>query len=172
MTAQLLFRRTLLRTILVAMLCAAALLALNPGFGLAKRMPVAQAASLVPCVTYTWSIAQAHINGFWDAAYEVHGVTSCNGSAPRGEGWVAPCSGVDVTANMDSWLSQTTARGGTRLAESGRTGLITWPGDCQWHRQVVVYGWGQVFTNPLWACLWTYDQTANATFNYLCTQDY
>lgn len=164
--------RTRLRVLVVMVICATALQTLIPGLGLVGHTPVAQAATLTTCSIYENDIQKAQIMGFWDAYYEVDGVTSCNGSAPRGEGWVVPCSGVNVTANMDAWLSQTTARGGTRLAESGRTGLITWPGDCQWHRQVVVYGWGQVFTNPLWACLWTYDQTVNVTFNYLCTQDY
>lgn len=73
---------------------------------------------------------------------------------------------------MDVWLTQTTARGGTRLAESGRTGLETWVPDCQWHEQVEVDGWGQTYTTPLYACLWAYDQTVNLTLNYLCTQDY
>lgn len=169
---QLLSWRSRLRTALVAIMCAVALLTLNLGVSLDGRASVAQAASLTSCTTYENDIVSAHLSGFWDAYYEIDGVTSCHGAAPRGEGWVKPCSGVNVTVNMDAWLSQTTARGGTRLAESGRSGLITWPGDCQMHRQVVVYGWGQVFTNPLWACLWAYDQTSNATLNYLCTQDY
>ncbi len=149
--------------------CTVALLTFSglPGFD--KGTPVASAAPLNACTTYTTS---NDASGFWDAAYEVDGKTSCVGNPPQGQGWILPCSGIYVNANMDVWLTQTLVRGGTRLAESGRTGLLTWAPDCYWHEQVSVTGWGQTFTTPLWACLWVYDQTVNLTINYLCTQDY
>ncbi len=110
--------------------------------------------------------------GYWDAAYENVTVPSCVGSAPKVEGWLYPCSGVNVTANMDVWLTQSTVHGSQRLAESGRTGNETWAADCQWHEQVLLYGPGQTFTTPLWGCMWTYDATVNLSFDYLCAQGY
>jgi hypothetical protein len=133
------------------------------------QAPVAHAAPLSSCHTYD---AYNGASGYWDAEYVSEGVTSCGGSAPKGRGLIYACSGVSVTANMDAWLTQSTVHGSTRLAESGRTGNETWAPDCLWHIQVTVVGWGQVFTTPLWACLWTHDVTVNLTFDYLCAQDY
>jgi hypothetical protein len=162
-------RRIGFRLVSLVFVCVVILLVFNPGPGLGVGAPVAHAAPLSACQQF-WRVNTA--SGFWDAQYDVAGITSCNGSAPLGEGWLYPCSATYVTVNMDTWLSQSTARGSARLAESGQTGLETWVDDCQWHQQVVVHGWGQVFTTPLWACLWAYDQTVNLSFNYLCTQDY
>jgi len=157
------------RLLLLVVVCVTVLLVSGVDANIGTNVSRVHAAPLSTCTAY-WMTN--NLNGYWDAEYQVDAVTSCNGTAPRGEGWLYPCSGVNVTANMDTWLSQSTARGGARLAESGRSGLVTWAGDCLWHRQVVVFGWGQVFTTPLWACLWVNDQTVNLTFNYLCVQDY
>lgn len=158
-----------IRRVVLVVVCVIALLNIATAASVITGAPAAHAAPLSPCNTY-WVDNDAY--GFWDAEYQVDGQTSCNGSAPQGYGDLFPCSNVQVSVNMDVWLAQSTVRGGTRLADSGRTGIQTWVADCRWHTQATVIGWGQVFTTPLWACLWADDYTVNLTFNYLCVQDY
>lgn len=157
------------RLLIAAMLtCVAVMATLGLGFG-GGASSVAHAAPMSSC-NY-WYVSNSAY-GYWDAEYTSDGKASCNGAVPQAQGWLYPCSGVDVTANMDTWLTQDPNVGGTRLAESGRTGLETWMPDCKWHEQVMVYGWGQYWTTPLWACLWTHDATVNLTFDYLCAPAY
>lgn len=164
-----LFGRSKVRLLLIVMLFAVALVAFNSGPGLATVVPVAHAAQLNACTDYH---VYNGVPGFWDAQYESRGQTSCLGYPPLARGWIYACSGVYVTVNMDVWITPNLVRGGTRLAESGRTGLKTWAPDCSNHEQVSVTGWGLTTVTPLWACMWAYDQTVNLAFNYLCAQDY
>jgi hypothetical protein len=152
----------------VKAVCLVALLTASAFASLGTQSQIAHAAPKAAC-SDNW-LANGDY-GYWDAQYDVEGLASCNTSPPEAEGWLRPCSGVYVTANMDTWLTQTWP-GGVRLAESGRTGNLTWYPDCAWHRQVRVWGWGQVFVTPLWACLWVYDSTVNLSFAYLCTPAY
>lgn len=154
---------------ILALIASGVTTALAPRTSAAHAAPVAQAAPLGPCMVY-WT-HNSHY-GFWDADYMIKAWTSCGGGPPEGDGYLYPCSGVDVTMNMDVWLSKSTQPGSQRLAESGRTGNETWAADCKWHRPAYVVGWGQVFTNPLWACMWVYDSTVGLSFDWLCTQDY
>jgi hypothetical protein len=148
--------------------CVAMLLISGVGSGGAGSS-VAHAAAENTCSWYTVGNSKY---GFWDAAYDSQGETSCGATFPHGFGYIYPCSGVNVTANMDAWLTQSTVPGGARLAESGRTGNETWAPNCAWNQQVQVIGWGQYSTTPLWACLWTDDVTVNLSFDYLCARDY
>lgn len=163
------FRRS--RSHLLALIAACVIALVTSGWTMSvgTRPTIAHAAPLNACSFYETVNSKP---GFWDALYESQGSSSCVGAPPQGEGWINACSGVPVSANMDTWLTQYPYSGGTRLAESGRTGLKTWASDCQAHEQVSVWGWGQVGTTPLWACLWVYDQTVNLSFDYLCAQDY
>lgn len=135
--------------------------------------PRAHAAAKHAQITFCTSYYQQNYNsGFWDAAYEIDGDTTCGGAPPRGYGYLYPCSNAFVTENMDIWLQQSLVHGVTRLAESGRTGWETWAPDCKWHSPTNVWGYGQYLTQPLYACMWVDDQTADHTFDYLCVQDY
>lgn len=149
--------------IIVLVACMVALVASSVSFGVGARIPVAHAAA---CTEY-WR--QLFFNTAW---YEIDGDSSCFGVAPHGFGDVYNCWGVNVTMNMDVWLSTGTAPGSPRLADSGRTGLETWASDCTWHTPAEVVGWGQTFTAPLWACMWVYDATFNNSFDWFCAQDY
>jgi len=159
-------KRTLVAQVITSLIVVAAL---SAGFGTVQTSAVAFAAPDSTCTAY-WTPNTAY--GYWDAAYGTQGLSTCSSAPPEGQGWIYACSNSVVTANMDVWLSQSIVRGDPRLAESGRTGNKSWDPDCQWHNQVYVDGWGQYFTTPLWACLWTQDLTVNLTFNYLCAQAY
>lgn len=161
-------RRRLL-TFLVASMVALMTFAGGIGSG-GVGTPVAHAAALRPldsCSSYT-----TYYNYFTDVDVAIKAVTGCAGSPPGGTGWLYPCYGAIATLNMDAWLSKSTQPGGTRLAESGRSGEQSWAPDCQWHAQVNVTGWGQLFTVPLWACLWAYDRYDDSSVDWLCAQDY
>jgi hypothetical protein len=158
-----------LRTL--ALVCSLAVLLFFAGVGFGPRTPVAHAAAKTARAACTYYYALNNKYGFWDAAYWSVGDTNCGAFYPHGYGELHPCSGVNVTANMDVWLSQATDGSG-RVAESGRTGNETWAPDCNYWYQVQVIGWGQYGWQPLWACLWTYDSTVNLSFDKLCAQDY
>ena len=101
--------------------CAVALSVSGLISGLGGHSPTAHAAPKSACSSY-WVDNSAY--GYWDARYQTDTDTSCDGVyPPHAYGYLYPCSGVAVTANMDVWLTQSTTPGGTRLAESGRTGL-------------------------------------------------
>ncbi len=103
------------------------------------------------------------------ADFQTEGDGTC-GNPPVAKTWVQNCSiPIDPIVNSDSWLTQNPHPGGARLAESGRSGLIEYPEDCDYHEATWVIGWGQYTTSPLYACGWFYYYQANTTYDYVCT---
>jgi len=132
------------------------------------KMTYAQAARPSNCVVYDNEVKSSYE---W-VLFDTHSHGSCGTTYPASIGEVSPCNGGSATTDADVWLSQSTVRGGARLAESGRTGYQTWASDCNWHIMTSVTGWGQYFTVPLWACGWYEDVDTGEVWNYLCAQAY
>ncbi len=132
------------------------------------QIAYAQAARPNTCISATEDVWSSYEN----VQLTTQSAGSCLGGFPESEGWVVPCNGGRVTTDADVWLSQSTVRGGTRLAESGRTGFLTWASDCNYHEMAYVIGWGQYYTVPLWACGWYEDVDTGEAWNYVCAQAY
>jgi hypothetical protein len=147
--------------IAVLVTCLVALMASSVSFGVGGHTPVAHASS---CNGYYRQ------SNHWGAWFEIDGSTSCLGTPPQGVAWVQPC-GASITVNADVWLSQGTTPGSNRLAESGRTGNVTYQGNCNWHLAIQLIGWGQIFTTPLYACMWALNPSNNQSFDWFCVQD-
>lgn len=120
------------------------------------------------CSTY-WAFAGGTPTGL--SLQDVND-SSCGGTPPDASAEVNNCNNRYYTINTDSWLTQDPAPGGTRLAESGRSGLIQYPNDCNWYIPSTVTGWGQTFTTPLYGCSWFYVQDFNRAWDYVCNRAY
>ena len=110
-----------------------------------------------PAPTFTW---------------ETYTVTGCNGVSPAVEAYINNCTTNTQTVNTDTWSTQQVFAGGTRLAESGRSGYISLPNDCQWYGESLLSGPGQTFTTPLFGCSWFSWRETGQTEDYLCVRAY
>lgn len=97
---------------------------------------------------------------------EIDVLTSCIYVSPIVRAYIQNCGiAGGATENTDVWFSQSNQVSGTRLAESGRTGLVTYPNDCNWYQGAWVRGYGQTYTVPLYGLGWFYKYDTGSTTN-------
>src|SRR5579862_1370149 len=134
-------QRATLRNLALAVLLAVGIFATTGTSGVAH----ARAATPTTCISAVEDVWSRYEN----VEFQTQSIGSCYADFPSSTGYVIPCTGGRVTTNADVWLSQSTVPGSKRLAESGRTGYLTWASDCKDHELTSVTGWGQYYTTPL-----------------------
>lgn len=95
------------------------------------------------------------------------GSSSCGGGPANSDTYAANCSGRSSwTAQADTWLTQQDYPGGTRLSESGRSNLVSYPNDCASYHVNNASLWFP--PSPLWSCAWWYVKESNWSRDYVC----
>ncbi len=146
--------------------CLALLVATSGGVvSAAPAAPAKPLRSLTPCMI-NWG---SDVNWGNNVTTQTIGESSCLGAPPDAITNIDNCGTYSQAVfNTDAWLTQLPQPGGTRLAESGRTGYIAYPNDCAWYNAATVNGWGQYGTSPLWACGWYLYQRTGTAHDYVC----
>ncbi len=95
------------------------------------------------------------------------GSSSCGGGPANSDTYAANCSGRSFwTAQADTWLTQQPYSGGSRLSESGRSSLVSYPNDCKSYHVNNTYLWFP--PSPLYSCAWWYVKESNWSKDYVC----
>lgn len=87
------------------------------------------------------------------------------------ETYLQNCASQYHDAEADTWQTRQITSGGTRYAETGKSGWVTYPPDCQTYFVQVSTLSFQQLTDPSYGCTWfAVDDNVNNSLDYQCRQ--